>query len=171
MRRKQLRGLYLKKTGASRVILPIYYTASCASVNSYAKSRRLSVINKGALGISCELAYHVLFGGVHIKADGIVLELLVFQIKCHPTFIIGLLLGSVFLGEQSTRSTADSLSGVREPRVVFSTAEGRTNRVGGTLREICSENGKRMKSCIFRTFHNPRGLVFNYALLIRIVHI
>lgn len=41
----------------------------------------------------------------------------------------------------------------------------------GALSEICSEHSKGMESGIFRTFHNPRRLVFDYALLIRIIHI
>ena len=43
--------------------------------------------------------------------------------------------------------------------------------MSGALGKIRSEHSKGMESGIFRTFHNPRRLVFDYALLIRIVHI
>ena len=171
MRRKQFRRLYLKKTGTSRIVLSIYYATSCTAVNTHAETRRLSMINKGTLGIPCKLAYHVLLGGIHVKPDGIVLELFVFDIKRHATFIICLLLSSVFLGKQSTGSTANSLSSVREPRVVFSGIRKRADGMRGALSKVYPEHSKGMKSCIFRTFHNPRGLVFDYTLLIRIVHI
>lgn len=113
MRRKQFRRLYLKKAGTCRVILTVYYTTSCTAVNAYGESGSLGMIIERALGIPCKLAYHVLLGSIHIKADGIVLELPVFQVKRHPAFIVGLLLGSVFLGEQGTRGTSNALSGIR----------------------------------------------------------
>ena len=113
MRNHQLRRLYAKKTGTCRVILSTYYTTGCASVNTHAEARRLSVVVKGAFGISCQLSYHVLLGGIHIESDCVILELFVFQIKCHTTFIICLLLSSVFLGQKSTCSSTNSLSCIR----------------------------------------------------------
>lgn len=41
----------------------------------------------------------------------------------------------------------------------------------GALGEIYSKHCEGMQSGIFCTFHNPRWLVFNYALLIHIVHV
>lgn len=117
-RRRGMRHSYLgrlrgKKTGACRVVLSVYYTTGCASVNTYAETWRLSVIDEGPLGIPCKLAYHVLLGGIHIETDRIVLELLIFQVERHTTLIIGLLLGSVFLGQESARGSTDSLSCIR----------------------------------------------------------